>query len=46
MIYNCQRGSHSGNTIDDVFVFSNILLDGIKLETQFEFIMYMALNRQ
>lgn len=41
MIYNCQRSSHSGNTIDDVFVFSNILLDGIKLETNFEFIMYM-----
>lgn len=41
MIYNCQRSSHSGNNIDDIFVFKNLLLDGVKLNTDFQFIMYM-----
>lgn len=34
MIYQCQRSSHSGNNIDDVFVFDNLFLDGVKLETK------------
>lgn len=41
MIYNCQKSSHSGNSIDDVFVFNNLLLDGVKLDTDFQFFMYM-----
>ena len=41
LIYQCKRSSHSGNEIDDIFVFDNLLLDGEKLETPFQFIMYM-----
>lgn len=41
MIYQCQKSSHSGNNIDDVFVFDNLFLDGVKLETNYQFVMYM-----
>lgn len=40
LIHQCQRASHSGNNIDNVFVFSNILLDGKKLDTDSQFAMY------
>ena len=40
LIYHCQSASHSGNNIDNVFVFTNILLDGIKLNTKSQFAMY------
>lgn len=40
LIHQCQRASHSGNNIDHVFVFSNILLDGKKLNTDSQFAMY------
>lgn len=39
--YECKKSSHSGNNIDDIFVFDNILLDGEKLDTDSQFIMYM-----
>lgn len=40
LIHHCQSASHSGNNIDNVFVFDNILLDGEKLNTTFQFAMY------
>lgn len=40
LIHQCQSASHSGNNIDNVFVFSNIMLDGIKLNTNAQFAMY------
>lgn len=40
LIHQCQSASHSGNSIDNVFVFSNILLDGVKLNTNSQFAMY------
>lgn len=40
LIHQCQSASHSGNNIDNVFVFKNILLDGVKLNTNSEFAMY------
>lgn len=40
LIHQCQRASHSGNNIDNVFVFSNLLLDGVKLDTNSQFAMY------
>lgn len=40
LIHQCQAASHSGNNIDNVFVFSNITLDGIKLDTNYQFAMY------
>ena len=40
LIRKCQLSSHSGNTIDNVFVFSNLLLDGEKLNTCSQFAMY------
>jgi len=40
LIRACQSASHSGNNIDDVFVFNNILLDGVKLDTDSQFAMY------
>lgn len=40
LIHKCQSSSHSGNSIDNVFIFSNFLLDGIKLNTKFQFAMY------
>ena len=40
LIHQCQSASHSGNNIDNVFVFTNILLDGVKLNTNSQFAMY------
>lgn len=40
LIHRCQAASHSGNNIDNVFVFSNITLDGVKLNTNSQFAMY------
>ena len=40
LIRQCQSASHSGNSIDNVFVFTNILLDGVKLNTESQFAMY------
>lgn len=40
LIHQCQSASHSGNNIDNVFVFDNILLDGVKLNTTSQFAMY------
>lgn len=40
LIHQCQRASHSGNNIDNVFVFKKILLDGVKLNTRSQFAMY------
>lgn len=41
LIENCTKNSKSGNNIDDVFVFDNILIDGVKLETNYQFVMYI-----
>ena len=40
LIHRCQSASHSGNNIDNVFVFKNILIDGKKLDVNAEFAMY------
>ena len=40
LIRQCKNASHSGNNIDNVFVFTNILLDGVKLDTNSQFAMY------
>lgn len=40
LIHQCQSASHSGNSIDNIFVFDNILLDGAKLNTTSQFSMY------
>ncbi len=40
LIHQCQSASHSGNIIDNVFVFTNLLLDGVKLNTNSQFAMY------
>lgn len=40
LIHNCQVASRSGNAIDNVFVFKNILLDGVKLNVDADFAMY------
>lgn len=40
LIHQCKHASHSGNNIDNVFVFNNILLDGVKLDTNSQFAMY------
>lgn len=40
LIHRCQSASHSGNTIDNIFIFKNILIDGKKLEVNEEFAMY------
>lgn len=40
LVHQCQRASHSGNNIDHIFVFSNILLDGKKLDNNSQFAMY------
>ena len=37
----CQRNSKSENIIQDIFVFNNILVDGKKLDTSCQFIMYI-----
>lgn len=39
--FKCKQSFHSGNSIDDIFVFSNIFLDGEKLNTKSQFVMYM-----
>ena len=41
LINICKKNSKSGNNIDDVFVFENILLDGVQLKTKSQFIMYI-----
>lgn len=40
LIHRCQSASHSGNNIDNIFVFKNILIDGRKLDVDAEFAMY------
>ena len=40
LIHNCQVASRSGNTIDNVFVFKKILLDGVELKVDADFAMY------
>lgn len=40
LIRKCQSASHSGNNIDNVFVFKNILIDGKLLNVEAEFAMY------
>ncbi|MEG1313914.1 MAG: DUF3883 domain-containing protein [Bacilli bacterium] len=40
LIYKCQSASHSGNNIDNIFVFNNLLLDGVKINTTAQFAMY------
>ncbi len=40
LIHRCQSASHSGNSIDNIFVFKNILIDGRKLNVDAEFAMY------
>ncbi|MGN1338314.1 MAG: DUF3883 domain-containing protein [Candidatus Coprovivens sp.] len=40
LIHRCQSASHSGNNIDNIFVFKNILIDGRKLNVDAEFAMY------
>lgn len=37
----CQKASHSGNIIENVFIFNNIYLDGEKLNVGCSFIMYI-----
>lgn len=41
LINQCQKSSHSGNSIDNVFVFTNLLVDGLKLNTKSHFAMYL-----
>lgn len=41
LINQCQRNSHSGNEITDVFVFDKMLLNGDKLNTDSQFVMYI-----
>lgn len=41
LIYKCKEGSFSGNEIDDIFVFKNLYLDGVKLKSNFQFAMYL-----
>ncbi len=40
LVNQCKNSSHSGNVIDNVFVFTNITLDGVKLNTRSQFAMY------
>jgi len=37
----CQRNSKSENIIQDIFIFSNIYVDGRKLNTNYQFLMYI-----
>ncbi len=37
----CQRSSHSGNIIQNVFIFDNIYADGRKLNVDYQYIMYI-----
>ena len=41
MIYECQKMSKSSNIVQDVFIFSNIMVDGVKLDTEKQFMMYI-----
>ena len=41
LIYQCQKSSKSGNSIDDIFVFDNIYIDGRKMDTDKQFAMYI-----
>ena len=37
----CQKASHSGNIIQNVFIFKNILVDGEKIDVDCSYIMYI-----
>ena len=41
LVYQCQKSSKSGNSIDDIFLFDNIFIDGLKLNTDKQFAMYI-----
>jgi hypothetical protein len=41
LINQCQRSSHSGNEITDVFVFDKLLLNGDPLNTDYQYVMYI-----
>lgn len=41
LIAICQKDSKSENIIRDVFIFDKIYVDGVKIETEYQYIMYI-----